>query len=217
MTEPAPASPAPDARSRRVPRKQTASILVAAGLDVLAEHGWDGVTIAAVAREAGLSVGVVYLRFGDKDGLIFAMHDAFLARMRVASLAPKPRGDNLRERVQDVVERHCRLFGDQERLLRLFMTRVVLDTRLVGQASSATRVIAEHFESSLLEFRDDIARPDPERAATMCFRMVHDVAARRIARGSTFESDVELRWDRLIAELCEVCIAYLRSPSDVGR
>jgi AcrR family transcriptional regulator len=199
-------------RRRRVPVEEAAAAILAAALRVLEERGWEGLTIAAVAREADLSVGNVYLRFGDKDGLLLAMHDAFLTSLRErASAQPDPQGP-LEERVAHLVREHCRLLSEREHLMRLFMTKTVLDPRLVDHASASTRVIAEHFEAALLESADEIARPDPRQAAMVCFRMVHDVAARRVARGSTFESDVELSWDRLSEELARVCVAYLRRP-----
>ncbi|HEX4253226.1 MAG TPA: helix-turn-helix domain-containing protein, partial [Pseudonocardia sp.] len=60
--------PAQQARSRATQSK----ILVAARR-LLAEAGWEGLTVSQVAKAAGVSVGAVYDRFTDKDGLIHAI------------------------------------------------------------------------------------------------------------------------------------------------
>jgi AcrR family transcriptional regulator len=53
------------ARNRRRVRAAAARILAAGGVD--------GLSVDAVAREAGVGVGTVYRRFGDRTGLMFAL------------------------------------------------------------------------------------------------------------------------------------------------
>lgn len=47
---------------------------------LLVEGGWDAFTIAEISTRARVSVGVVYQRFIDKEGLFAALHTAHLAR-----------------------------------------------------------------------------------------------------------------------------------------
>lgn len=47
---------------------------------LLVEGGWDAFTIAEISARAQVSVGVVYQRFTDKEGLFAALHTAHLAR-----------------------------------------------------------------------------------------------------------------------------------------
>src|SRR4051812_9689247 len=51
--------------------------LMAAGLEVLAEDGWDAFTIAAVAKRAGVGTASIYRRFEDKDAFKLALHRSF--------------------------------------------------------------------------------------------------------------------------------------------
>ncbi|MGE5278084.1 MAG: TetR/AcrR family transcriptional regulator [Acidobacteriota bacterium] len=71
------ARPARQQRSRR-----TLERLLDAAEGVLAEKGLDAATVPAIAARSGLSVGVVYRRFPDKDALIRAVYERFFARSR---------------------------------------------------------------------------------------------------------------------------------------
>jgi AcrR family transcriptional regulator len=59
--------------------------LVAAGLTVLRGQGTEGLTVADVLAEAGLSTRAFYRHFDSKDALVLAIyaHDAHVARERL--------------------------------------------------------------------------------------------------------------------------------------
>ena len=73
MTESAP--PRPAARQERSRRSQQGILL--AGYALLEEGGVDALTVAAVAERAGMAVGSIYRRFGDKEGLLLSIQHAF--------------------------------------------------------------------------------------------------------------------------------------------
>jgi transcriptional repressor BetI len=74
--------------------------LVEATIAVIAESGYRGATVGAVARRAGVSAGLVAFHFGDKDGLLAAtllhlvagLHRAHLDRLAAAA-TPRARVD----------------------------------------------------------------------------------------------------------------------------
>jgi AcrR family transcriptional regulator len=49
-------------------------ILAAAG-EIVAEHGAEGLSMNALAAAAGVGKGTIFRRFGDRDGLLFALLD----------------------------------------------------------------------------------------------------------------------------------------------
>jgi AcrR family transcriptional regulator len=61
-------------RERADAAANRAKILCAAQR-LLAEHGVDGLTMQAVASEAGVGKGTIFHRFGDRDGLLAALVD----------------------------------------------------------------------------------------------------------------------------------------------
>ncbi len=76
-------SPSPPRARRLAPEVRRRQLLDAA-LDVLAEGGFDAVTVEAVAGRAGVTRPVVYDMFGDLEGLMLALID----REELAALAP---------------------------------------------------------------------------------------------------------------------------------
>ena len=52
-----------------------------AGEAIFAEGGDGALTVEAVVKRAGTSVGSFYSRFGDRDGLLQSMHERFLLRI----------------------------------------------------------------------------------------------------------------------------------------
>jgi AcrR family transcriptional regulator len=57
---------------------------------LFAEHGVDGVSMDAVAREAGVGKGTVFRRFGDKAGLAAALLDERERELQEAMLSGPP-------------------------------------------------------------------------------------------------------------------------------
>ncbi|MGQ0630337.1 MAG: TetR/AcrR family transcriptional regulator [Sporichthyaceae bacterium] len=83
---------------QRTPSQDVESSLIRAADAVLRRDGLAGVTVRAVAAEAGVAPMGVYSRFGSKDGLVDALLieaiDSFIAA--VASLGERDAGDRLR-------------------------------------------------------------------------------------------------------------------------
>lgn len=68
--------------------ERTGQAIVDAVLSLIPEHGWDEITLEAVAARAGVSVRTVIRRFGSKEGLIAAVG----ARARELILAQRTGG-----------------------------------------------------------------------------------------------------------------------------
>ena len=207
--------PSSDGSRRKRKREDSRRAIIQAGLGVLEEGGFDALTMAAVAGRAEVSVGSVYNRFADKDKLVVALHVAFVSSLvsEGTQAAPEVTG-SLAEVLHELVAEHCRLMSSHESLMRVFMHLTATNVEIKSRAAQSTRAIGRQFTGRLLAHpHSEIQHPDPAMAADVCFEMVHDVIARRVARGGTFESDVELSWGRLGEELTHVCVAYLRAPA----
>lgn len=88
--------------TRRERKAATRAAVLAAADRCLAERGYDGTTVADIAREAGVAHGTVYVHFESKDAVVDALVaglDAELAgRLAplLAGLRPPPRLRDLR-------------------------------------------------------------------------------------------------------------------------
>jgi len=95
------APPATGKRARRRDGAGTREALLAAGTELFAEHGYDGVPVAVVADRAGVNKAMISYHFGGKRQLYLTIVDATFAEI-VASVerlaaAPRPAPELLRE------------------------------------------------------------------------------------------------------------------------
>ncbi|MGI5380037.1 TetR/AcrR family transcriptional regulator [Streptomyces sp. CA-251387] len=104
--------------------------LLEAATRLIAEHGVAGVTMEAVAAEAGVGKGTVFRRFGDRTGLLTALLDHSARTLQADFLGgPPPLGPGA-----PPVER-LRAFG----VAVLYRTAEQLDLRLAAQPDPTRR------------------------------------------------------------------------------
>ena len=77
-------------------------------------------------------------------------------------------------------------------------------------------MLAHSFEHFLLARVRRFGHADPALAADVSFRMVYATLTRRIMSGPTFESETDISWDVLSAELGRACAAYLLPSGAAG-
>jgi AcrR family transcriptional regulator len=126
MTDPAPidlpllGAPAPG----RADAARNRERVLAAARSLFAEHGVDNVTIAQIAREAGVGKGTVFHRFGDRAGLVMALIDEHERALQEQILrGPPPLGPGappaarlaaLLDALVELLERYGDLLRDSE-------------------------------------------------------------------------------------------------------
>lgn len=76
--------------SPRLPREERREQLLDAALALIAEHGYGGASMEAVAREAEISKTVVYDAFGDRHGMLKALLEREQERVLTAIAAAMP-------------------------------------------------------------------------------------------------------------------------------
>jgi AcrR family transcriptional regulator len=186
---------------------------VAAGVEVIVEHGWEGFTVAEVSRRANVSVGALYARFGSKEELFLA---AQAVGMRVveedeAAYFGDPRWARMgaRETVAEAVRGVGELLRRHEGFLTGLMRRGVVDNAVSGVGSHSIHHLDESFLRVVLAHRDAIRHPDPPVAVDVGFRLVFSAFSRRMVYGPQFESERRISWDRQAAEMTDAVVKYL--------
>ena len=76
--------------SPRLPREERREQLLDAALSLIAEHGYGGASMEAVARKADISNTVVYDAFGDRHGMLKALLEREQERVLTAIAAAMP-------------------------------------------------------------------------------------------------------------------------------
>ena len=124
-------------RSRREERKEeTRSELIAAAAKLFARHGYHGVGLEQIAREAGFSTGAIYWHFAGKQDLFLALYEEWVARRVREIRAGSSEQSNLVERARAAADDWMRRLADDPDplLLRLeFTIRAARDPELRQQ------------------------------------------------------------------------------------
>ncbi len=193
--------------------------VIQAATSLLEEDGYDGFTLAEVSKRANVSIGSIYARVRSKDDLFYVIQDRY---MTVSENRPRLQdtdawsGLDAHAVVLGIVVEIGELFKLNERLLRVFMHRGIVDTVVATRSSASVSRFHDEVVEILLTKRDAIAHEDPELAIDVAFRMAWGTLARQIMYWPTFESKRSIAWDTLVAELGRACSAYLLGPGRPG-
>jgi AcrR family transcriptional regulator len=149
---------------------ETVTRLLNAAEQVLEEGGLEAATVPAIASRAGVSVGVVYRRFADKDTLLRAVWQRFLEqrRQQTASVLEAcmtmriPLPELLRGMIRGTVEAYRR----RRNLLRALLqfSRTHPDPAFRREAHELNRASTAAVAMLMLRYRDQIAHPNVEVA-----------------------------------------------------
>jgi AcrR family transcriptional regulator len=190
--------------------------VIQAATSLLEEEGYDGFTLAEVSKRANVSIGSIYARVKSKDDLFYVIQDRY---MTGSEDRPRLRDGELwsdldaHDVVVGIVREIGELFKVNERLLRVFMHRGLVDPMVATRSSASVSRFHDEVETILLTRREAIAHEDPELAIDVAFRMAWGTLARQIMYWPTFESKRSIAWDTLVAELGRACAAYLLGPA----
>ncbi|HEY7111551.1 MAG TPA: TetR/AcrR family transcriptional regulator [Thermoanaerobaculia bacterium] len=206
------ARPAKQERSRK-----TLERLLDAAEAVFGERGADGATVPAIARRSGLSVGVVYRRFPDKDALLRGVYERFFARSREANRAAldpaRWRDRTAAQILHAVVPGMVTGYRQNRRLLGslLLYAERHPDPGFRRRADRLSREAFDGIAALLLARRGEIRHPDPEKAIPLVLLAVGSLL-RTLAwseRARPFAAS-----DKLPEELTRLCLRYLDVSPD---
>jgi AcrR family transcriptional regulator len=186
-----------------------------AGVEALAEAGYDGFSIADVGRRSGVSIGSIYQRFPSKAALFTALQERILEKIDAeqetmfSAIAVADLSDG--GIVDAAVRLLARHFHDHEPLLKVMILRGAVDDETRARGSRSSQALSRNFESFLIRSVRRFGHEDPALACDVCFRLAYAGLTRRIISGPVFESPRELDWEALVTELSRACRAYLLS------
>jgi AcrR family transcriptional regulator len=208
VSESAPARP--PALQERSRRSQQA--ILRAGYALLEEQGVEALTVDAVAERAGMAVGSVFRRFGDKEGLLLAIQHAFTESLQ-AEITQRMSGERLGRlddpaaAIAEAVGAITDAFHAHEGLLRAFL---LLGTRHDAVRHQGSRASVEgngYFAVALAHV--PIAHQDRAAALDFAYRLIYATVAHRVTHGESLESDRPLPWQEMRERLQAAVVAYL--------
>ncbi len=199
------APPRPPARRNRTPSGDVEQQLLAAAEAVLVREGPGGLTVRAVATEAGIAPMGVYNRLGGKDGLVAALLIRGFDRLRVAV-------DTARDAPPDVAMGarlvNCGL-GYRRFALDNPHFYAIMFEDAVGHGPDMNEEVGEHAAATFYALVRSvemaaaagvIAAPDPMEAAMQIWSAVHGAVTLEL-KGLGLTPDPEYTYRALLDTL----------------
>ncbi len=170
MTSTTEVATAEERRARRKTARREA--ILAAARRVFAEKGFEGTTIADVARKAGVASGTVYLYFDSKLQIFAALSAVLFEAIDDATVIPDPPTD-LRPAVEVRVQSVFRAVGKHRDLLRLIFLNPDLRTELADHMSSTGEERLQPLEQILRNAMEGgiVREGDPKMLARLVIGM----------------------------------------------
>jgi AcrR family transcriptional regulator len=189
--------------------------MIAAAEDLLRQRGSDDFTLLEVSKTGKVSIGSIYNRFDSKDDLIRAVQSRVLlavdkAQREVIYQAESQAGD-LGTLVPLLINGIAECLREHADLMRPMMLRAGSDPIVLAAGKRSYTEVENLICTALLAHRDEIKRPDPERAVASAYRIAYSAIARALGFGATPGNGVEGDWQVLKEDLGNMASAYLRS------
>ncbi|CAM3968547.1 TetR/AcrR family transcriptional regulator [Nocardia ninae] len=180
---------------RRTPAVQArldaqAGLIVQAATKVLAESGYAGMSMAAVAAEAGVATGTVYKNFAGKADLVTAVFRKVVAGEVAAVVAASATGTAV-ERVSAAVETFAGRALKNPKLAYVLLVEPV-DTVVDTERLHFRRAFAEAFESAVADgvSRGELPAQDARTSAAALVGAIGEVLVGPLAAAPHGESVV---------------------------
>jgi AcrR family transcriptional regulator len=182
---------------------------------LIAEGGPDALTVEAVIARAGTSNGAFYARFGDRLGLLAAVQERFLGRLREAAAAQAAElADvaDLRRALAIMVDGFLATFRTNRNAFNAIMVqnRGVADFRARG--GQATERAAAQLHALLADRSDQVTHPDLDTAADVAFRTLFALATQIVMMDESEVTGCTLSEKQWADETTSLLVAYLTAP-----
>lgn len=166
--------------------KETTELLPEAAEDLLRIQGVEATTLRAIAQRAGVSVGIVYRRFRDKDSVLRAVYTQFFARIRAGNQRALGRSalqsasrTQLLTAIISGIAKGYRRNRDLLRALVLY-ARTHPDSRFRRGARELNALVYADVRDLLLRSTEGIQRPDPDSTVAFALSAAASVLQERI-------------------------------------
>lgn len=200
-------------QSRQDRSRRTEKILLDAALRLFHERGFDAITVADIATEAGVAPASIYRRFGDKDGLLREAYRQFIGdALRMLESVPARTASQATYvmRMADVTSLVIRFSRANQHLLQSSYARALTDDyyaqALVELRAGVLAALKKHF----MERASEIHHPQPELAMDFVLRQAVAMLSARLEAGHLEVRDGAIDEPVFLRELMRSVLGYLQ-------
>ncbi len=165
--------------TRKRDSEATRGELLTTATRVFAEVGFAGARIDEIAQAAGVNKRMIYVYFGDKEGLYREVLSSYFGKVAAALSLPVEAGASPRDQAEAIIRRYFELLAAHPELVRLLLWE------MLSEEGRARAVILEVSRASL--------------------ETLHDVIRRGVAKG-IFRKGLEER--RAVMSVNALCLGY---------
>ncbi|WP_206759087.1 TetR/AcrR family transcriptional regulator [Aeromicrobium sp. CFBP 8757] len=199
--------------ARQARSRKTHGRIFEAGTELLLEGGIESLTVADVAKRAGVSIGSVYRRFGNKDLLLVAIQREHVSGYATSYDARVAAADLATCTDPALVVRTaltCLVNGprNDRRLLRVFILLGTQNEAVREIGEESTRACGDVFHRALQPIRHRIRHHDVDAAIEFAYRLINATWSHRVVHGD-MQSHGPLPWRDMIDELSRAVTMYL--------
>jgi AcrR family transcriptional regulator len=157
-----------------------------AALRVISRRGLAGTSMQAVAQEAGIAKGTIYLYFKNREDLVERTADWAVSQLtkRLAPLLAEPNREAFDVRLRGIVETKIEFFHQHREFFRLYRAAC---SRERGREECSRKDQYQEYLAALAGVlrramrRGEVRKLDPERLAFFIAEGVHAVIIRRLS------------------------------------
>lgn len=183
-----------------------------AGVELLAERGYEGFTISAMCEAAGVAPRFIYDRVDGKDDLFLAVYEHGIERVRSGQFDMQPEARWVGLAPDPLVRAAVQVVGERFRENAPFLRAVVLlsstVTEVAKRGASYRAEFEDQFVALLTRIAGEIQHEDPMAALRYCFDTAFAAWVVRVAYGAEFSS-LELDDEAFDRRLQELAVRYL--------
>jgi AcrR family transcriptional regulator len=180
---------------------------------LIVEQGLGGLSIPAVVRRAGSSVGGFYARFRDKNELLRALEERFFLQVqaRLDALADERRWDGapVGKIVAAAVEELVNVTESRRELIRAFLFRATQDVQIRDDAVRFRNRAAERIAALLVGKAPGFSHPDPILAIDLGVQLGFSLMNQHVLLDGTRAAGRMLTREELQREIARMFIAYV--------
>jgi AcrR family transcriptional regulator len=189
---------------------------------LLRERGTDDFTLAEVCTLGRVSIGSIYFRFSSKDELVRAVHERVMADLDATRSAEIARAleesTDLPDLIARLIERTAETLREFAPILRPLMLRSVVDAQVYDRGQESYRRSAQLMHDALLQRRDEITHPDPEKAVAAAYTIAYAALGRFLGFGSPGQVvGGVIEWDTLKRNVTLSCAAFLMVKPELAK
>ncbi|MBA4290522.1 MAG: TetR/AcrR family transcriptional regulator [Pseudomonas sp.] len=144
--------------------------------ELLADNRFEDTGISQIAQLAESSVGTFYRLLGDKDVLLYAVHERFVeeGRSAIDALVADLSHSNLplAEQIEVFIQGMIDLFAGREGLLRALVRRSSADLQFRQRFHQLNAYIGQTFCRIVLARQSELGHPQPQHAADLSAHML---------------------------------------------